>query len=112
MKNFLEYVEAKKSESLEDISFFKKRKAGAEKISHQAQEKGGPSILTHWHFDAKNPEYKKVLEAIEDKKSKEYFLDQYRNCLKKLNKDSFEQKEFQSLSGELEVWGEAIARLF
>lgn len=112
MKNFIEYVETKKSDSGNDIFFFEKRKAGAEKISHQAKEKGGPAILTHWHFDAKNPQYQKVLKAIENKKNKEYFLEKYKKCLKKLNKDNFEQKEFQSLSGELEVWGETIARLF
>jgi hypothetical protein len=30
----------------------------------------------------------------------------------KLHKTKFDQKEFQATTGELEVWGEAISKLF
>lgn len=95
-----------------DEEFFEKRRAGARKISASAKEKGGPAMLTHWHFLAKDAEYEDVFKALEDRKGKEFFVGKYKSFLEQLHKSDFEQKRFQTISGQMEVWGEALSRLF
>ena len=111
MKNFSTFCEEKNKQD-PDLEFFNKRRNGAKKLSAQAKEKGGPAILTHWHFAAKDSQYETVLNAVKMGKEKNYFVEKYKQVLQKMEKTNFSQKEFQSLSGEIEVWGEAIARLF
>lgn len=96
----------------ENVAFFNKRRQGAAKIATAAKEKGGPSILTYWHFAAKDKQYAEVLKAINDGKDEKFFMSKYDETMNILHKTKFNQKSFQKIVGELEVWGEAIAQLF
>lgn len=117
MRDFLSFLtesdnsfSSRKTEG--NLEFFTKRQAGARKISAQAKEKGGPSILTHWHFAAKEKPYSEAIRAIKENQDKKWFLSKYKECLNKLEKFDFTQKQFQVFAGELEVWGEVIVKLF
>jgi hypothetical protein len=115
MNDYLLFLSGLKKEDvnpLSDKDFFETRKKGAIKIALEAKEKGGYSILTYWHFSAKDKPYSDVLKAIAEKREENYFYDQYDKTMTKLHKTKFDQKEFQATTGELEVWGEAISKLF
>lgn len=114
MKDFWEFInEANKNTKNEkSLEFFDKRMAGAQKISTQAKKKGGPSLLTHYHFAAKIKQYEDVEEAIKQGKDEQFFNQKYQTLLSQLKTLNMTQKEFQTLSGELEVWGESIVKLF
>ena len=107
-----EHIEKIKKTKEEMLEFFHKRKEGAAKIASAAKEKGGPSILTFWHFAIKNKPYEEVIKAIEDDKPKSFFMSKCKNLLSKIHCDKMSQKDFQELMGELEVAGEAMAQLF
>ena len=109
---FLSGLITEEEKHLTNKEFFEIRKKGALKIASAAKEKGGPSILTYWHFIAKEKPYDAVLNAVEGKQKENYFHDQYDQTMEKLHKTKFNQKEFQMTVGELEVWGEAISKLF
>jgi hypothetical protein len=94
-----------------NIEFFEKRKAGARKISTEAKAKGGPALLTHWHFFAKDKQYAEVIKSIKNKKNKEFFQSKYKSFMSKLH-SKLDQKEFQTISGQLEVWGEVLHKVF
>lgn len=102
-------VEQKKKEIIE---FFEKRKSGAMNIASEARAKGGPSILTAWHFSAKNHPYIEVLHAIRTNKDETFFMQKCRNLISKIKPDKMTQKEFQEIMGELEVYGEALTKIF
>lgn len=102
-------VEAAEEDS--NVEFFKKRKSGAAKIATEAAAKGGPSQLTAWHFKAKSKPYDQVIDAIKHDKPKQFYVDKCRSVATKLTYGN-SQKRFQELMGELEVWGEAAAKLF
>ena len=96
----------------ENLEFFKKRKEGAKKIATQAALKGGPSLLTAWHFAAKDKPYQEVLSAIEANKDEKFFKDKCKNLISKLHVGVMGQKSFQQIMGELEVWGETIEQIY
>ena len=96
----------------DNVTFFNKRRDGAAKIASAAQAKGGPTILTYWHFAAKDKQYAEVLKAMETGKDEQFFMSKYDEIMNTLHKTKFNQKSFQQIVGELEVWGEAIAQLF
>ena len=96
----------------ENLEFFKARRSGSANFASATKEKGGPSILTYWHFSAKDAQYKEVLNSIEAGKDKKYFVEKYDSFMSKLHSMKFEQQKFQVVMGQLEVWGEAIAKLF
>jgi hypothetical protein len=91
-------------------NFSEKRFDGAKKISEMAEEKGGPALLTHYHFAVKLPYYKKALEGKMDfEKSKE----EYKELCEKLHSmmdkiEDVNQKIFQELLGKMEVLGELL----
>jgi hypothetical protein len=92
--------------------FATKRLGGAEKITKNAKEKGGPSMLTYHHFIVKLPYYKK---ASEGKFNVEEGKKEYKELLKKLYQSTkgemnIEQVEFQRLVGLIEVLGELIIK--
>jgi hypothetical protein len=91
--------------------FLKKRKAGASKIAKSSRSKGGYSILTAFHFEAKEKPYNDCLKW-ENKKGKEkHFKEKAKEIYSKLKDlDSLTQREFQVLMGELEVYGEVYIR--
>jgi hypothetical protein len=91
--------------------FLHKRKAGAEKLEAQTRKKGGYSLLTAIHYAAKLKPYTDAIKW-ENKKGKEkYYKDKAKEIYSKLsNLDNLTQREFQSLMGELEVYGEVYIR--
>ena len=93
-------------------SFAETRMAGAEKISNNAQEKGGLALLTWHHFKVKLPYYKKAAAGKLDTKD---MKDEYNTLLEQFyssTKDGMNitQIQFQELLGKLEVLGELIIK--
>lgn len=103
--------EAKKQEdTFED--FAETRGKGAEKITDNAKDKGGLSMLTWHHFKVKLPYYEKAAEGKFDVEKAEK---EYKELLEKLYKATkkemnISQIRFQELVGKLEVLGELIIK--
>jgi hypothetical protein len=93
------------------VEFADTRLKGATKITDNAKEKGGPSMLTYHHFKVKLPYYKKASEGKFDiEKSKSEFKE-HLDKLCKLSEDvNMNQIEFQKLVGLIEVLGELIIK--
>jgi len=96
--------------------FLIKRAAGAAKLENSSREKGGFATLTAIHYAAKAKPYaeSKKLET-EYKDDHDAVNEIYKQKAKKVyaklkDLDNLSQKEFQSLMGELEVWGEVYIR--
>lgn len=90
--------------------FVKKRSAGAKKIARSAKDKGGYSLLTAEHFEAKETPYKQSLAHAKDKDSS-FIKRKADDCFDKLKKwDKMSQKEFQWVMGQLEAYGEVYIR--
>ena len=89
--------------------FSSKRLAGATKITKQAKEKGGPSMLTYHHFKVKLPYYEK---ASEGKFNFAATVKEFDSCVNKLAEkmENMEQIEFQKLMGRIEVLGELLIK--
>jgi hypothetical protein len=89
--------------------FSEKRLKGATKITDQAKEKGGPSMLTYHHFHVKLPYYK---DAAEGKFNFAASVKEFDYCVNTLAKkmNNMEQVEFQKLMGRIEVLGELIIK--
>jgi hypothetical protein len=88
--------------------FIHKRLAGAKKIQAQAAKKGGYSTLTAIHFKAKFKPYAACIKNVDkssfaEKKASECF-DKLKNWKK------MSQREFQTVMGELEAYGEVYIR--
>jgi hypothetical protein len=113
MDKFNQYVE-QVEEDLKDKKFeefLHKRKDGAKKIAGQARTKGGVSILTAIHFDAKEKPYAMSLKYANDKKKALFYKKKAKEVYDRLsNLDSLSQRDFQALMGELEVWGEVYIK--
>ena len=100
--------EAKKPAEKKDTfeSFAETRMGGAEKISNNAHEKGGLSLLTWHHFKVKLPYYKKASEGKFDKEAaKKEFEETYKKISLNMT-----QTEFQREVGRLEVLGELLIK--
>jgi hypothetical protein len=106
-KNFFK-VDKNNPDDLEE--FVTKRAAGAKKISNQAKNKGGYSLLTAVHFDAKKTPYTQASKHVNDKDS--VFIKKKADaCFEKLkNWDKMSQREFQWVMGQLEAYGEVYIR--
>jgi hypothetical protein len=91
--------------------FLVKRAVGAKKIEKSSRQKGGYSILTAYHFAGKKKPYadSKKWESKEDR-DKHYKQKAMEALAKLKNLDSLSQKEFQTISGEFEVYGEVYIR--
>lgn len=87
--------------------FVTKRAAGAKKIEESARKKGSYAILTAYHFAGKVKPYADALKWSKKEKKEEYFKEKYIEAYTKLkNIDSLSQKEFQTITGVLEAYGE------
>lgn len=82
------------------------RRKGAEKISNNAEEKGGLALLTWHHFKVKLPYYKKAAEGNFDIEAAKK---EYEETYNKISL-AMTQTEFQREMGRLEVLGELIIR--
>lgn len=110
MHDFQYFIEAKNNNEM--VQFFEKRAAGAAKIASEARAKGGPSILTAWHFAAKAKPYAEVLQAIKANKPESFYMSKCKSLMSSVRCGGMTQKSFQEVMGRLEVMGEAIAQLF
>jgi hypothetical protein len=102
------------SETKQDTNeeFVKKRKSGAAEIAKKASSKGGASKLTAWHFEAKAGPYAEAERAIMDGKPVSFFEKKDREAMRTLHSSGMrDQKTFQRLMGELEVWGEILLQV-
>ncbi len=91
--------------------FVKKRQSGARKIESSSNKKGGVAKLTAIHFAAKEKPYNDALKyCTKDDCEKKLKAkgDELANKLKDWDKMS--QKQFQSVMGELEAYGEVYIR--
>jgi hypothetical protein len=101
--------EIETSKSFEN--FAEKRFKGAEKITNNAKEKGGPAMLTYHHFRVKLPYYKKAMEGkFDSEKSKTEFKEHLDKLCKLSENVEMNQVEFQKLVGLIEVLGELIIK--
>lgn len=92
-------------------TFAEKRLTGAEKITNNAKEKGGPAMLTYHHFKVKLPYYKKAMEGKFDIEESKKELKEKLDQLCKLSENvEISQVEFQKLVGIIEVLGELIIK--
>ncbi len=92
-------------------TFAEKRLKGAEKITNNAKEKGGPAMLTYHHFRVKLPYYKKAMEGKLDIEESKKELKEKLDQLCKLSENvEISQVEFQKLVGIIEVLGELIIK--
>jgi hypothetical protein len=88
-------------------TFVEKRAAGAKKIENAAKKKGKYSILTAYHFAGKVKPYADALKWSSKKDKESHFRDKYKEAYARLNDiDSLSQKEFQTITGVLEAYGE------
>ena len=85
--------------------FVLKRLAGAEAITKSSKEKGGASLLTYEHYNAKLPIYKTARSRFDVEKAKHEFTE-----LQSKLSYNMEQTEFQKLMGQMEVLGELIIK--
>ena len=91
--------------------FISQRRSSSEGIAASAEEKGGASMLTAWHFNAKLPEYDECLAALEEGETPSFFAERYRSLLDRLQAGGMDAQDFQETSGKLEVWGEVTLHL-
>jgi len=109
--SIIENKEEKQASEEAFENFLTKRLAGAEKIHAMTQKKGGFSLLTAIHYKAKLKPYAESEKWAEKKGKEEHYKAKAKEVYVKLKDlDSLSQKEFQSLMGELEVWGEVYIR--
>jgi len=90
--------------------FAEKRGEGAEKITDNAKEKGGLSMLTYNHFKVKLPYYSK---ASKGSLNMDTAKKEYNKLLERLYSSTKEdmnlsQTAFQELMGKIEVLGELL----
>lgn len=108
---YFEFItESKQSNPFQE--FAAKRLAGATKIANSAKEKGGPSMLTYYHFVVKLPYYKKAAAGKFDIASAKSELRSLNKELASLLK-TFEPKDqipFQKVMGKIEVLGELLIK--
>jgi len=101
----LEYTEK------ELISFIEKRKSGAKKIQKSSEAKGGPAKLTAIHFAAKEVPYKQSLAMASKDNCAEKLKQKGDELLSKLKSwHTMSQKEFQTVMGQLEAYGEVYIK--
>ena len=93
----------------EHKEFIEKRAAGARKIQHAAAAKGGPAMLTSIHFKAKEVPYAQSIKHVNSPK----FIEQKaEECVRKLSRwKTMSQREFQTVMGQLEAYGESFISL-
>lgn len=108
MRTFNEYVNRNQENN---VQFCEDRKKGAAKIATEARAKGGPAQLTYWHFSAKLPEYNECIKAIKANKPASYFQQQEMKLIHQLA-GIRNQRRFQEVMGQAEVWGEVFIKVY
>jgi putative sterol carrier protein len=98
-----------KKEDLCIDEFIEKRSMGAKKIQQQAQEKGGPALLTSVHFKAKEKPYDYCSNNYDNIEKITKKADEIFDKLK--NWKDMSQKDFQHYMGMLEAYGEIVIKI-
>ena len=90
------------------VAFIKARRDGAAKIADEARAKGGVSILTAVHFEAKLPSYD-AMERLTDNPAK------MKQRIRRLESATMaalaahtSMSQFQKYTGKLEAFGEVV----
>lgn len=102
----------KAAELISDVlfpEFVQKRLESTKKFYELFKERGKFATLSAWHFGAKIKPYlnAKRWSKKDSKDREQLFKERYKKTWQKLKVlDSLSQKEFQSLTGVLEVYGE------
>ena len=114
MKSIIEHkiskIKDKNKKELADFCF--NRMNGAKDLAANAKSKGGLAILTAYHFEAKLPVYKKIIDLISSgddigQKIKTMYTEKLSSLSQGL---SHNQRKMQELTGELEVLGEVYVK--
>ena len=110
LKSVMETInESKNKDSFSE--FAEIRLNGAEKITNNAKEKGGFSLLTYHHFKVKLPYYKRASEnKLDIEETKKEFKERLSELCKLTDDVEIKQTEFQKLVGIIEVLGELIIK--
>ena len=91
--------------------FIKKRKDGADKIRKSSEAKGGASKLTAIHFAAKETPYKEALSLSTREDCDKVLKKKANELMNKLRSwHTMSQKEFQTVMGKLEAYGEVYIK--
>lgn len=109
LESIYDEVLLEKKETIAIDEFINKRSVGAKKIQHQAQQKGGPALLTSVHFKAKEKPYEYCSNNFDNvegiiKKADEVF-DKLKNW------KEISQRDFQHYMGVLEAYGEIVIKI-
>ena len=99
--------------SEDPLTFLHNRKKGAKETADKAKEKGGDAILSYYHFAAKNKPYAQIINTFKSeglKASLKLCKNEYKRLMKECDLD-MNQKQYQAIVGEIEVYGECYIRL-
>jgi hypothetical protein len=115
MENFKSLYDSIILEKNNDVNnlheFIEKRKSGADKIRKAAEAKGGPAKLTADHFAAKERPYKEALSLSTKENCSKTLKKKAQALVSKLKSwHSMSQKEFQTVMGQLEAYGEVYIK--
>jgi hypothetical protein len=109
LENLYNEVFLEKKETLSIDEFIDKRSAGAKKIQHQAEAKGGPALLTSVHFKAKEKPYEYCSNNFDSLENITKKADEVFDKLK--NWKEMSQRDFQHYMGVLEAYGEIVIKI-
>ena len=110
-KIFNQIISESKKDANDISSFIEGRKKGADKIRKQAEAKGGASKLTAIHFAAKEKPYTQALSMTTKKGFEKTLKSKGDSIAARLQQwHSLSQKDFQTLMGQLEAYGEVYIR--
>lgn len=101
-----------KNQSEDPMTFLKNRKNGAQESAKKAKEKGGDSMLSYYHFAAKDQPYLEVIKVLREeglKPAMNLCKKNYKNLKSQVDLD-MGQKEYQAIVGKIEVFGECYIK--
>jgi hypothetical protein len=91
--------------------FIQTRKKGADKIRKSSEAKGGASKLTAIHFAAKEKPYNQALRISKEKDNAKLLKAKADVLARKIQRwHTMSQREFQTVMGELEAYGEVYIK--
>lgn len=99
-------------QSDDPMQFLKNRKAGAQESAKKAKEKGGDAILSYYHFAAKDMPYAEIIRKLREEGLKptiQLCKEKYKNLIDQVDLD-MDQKKYQYIVGEIEVYGECYIK--
>lgn len=101
-----------KPQSDDPMEFLKNRKAGAQESAKKAKEKGGDAIVSYYHFAAKDKPYAEIIRKLREEGLKPAIAlckERYANLIRQVDLD-MDQKKYQAVVGEIEVYGECYIK--